>query len=103
MKQVEYRVRPVVRYVVTHWYDFGNTGGCGPVGEFDNEQAAERVAAALSATDPDSERPNGFLLIQDTHEVETKAFFAHSLTEARELRTKLEDSHGGTWLLVERR
>lgn len=48
MDKIEYRVRPVTRYVVTRWYSetrgpkFGRTGSeC--LGEFDNEDAALRV------------------------------------------------------------
>ena len=47
MKQVEYRVRPVVRYVVTRWYQDGATGGCETFGEFDNENQAELVRQTL--------------------------------------------------------
>ena len=54
METVEYRVRPVVRYLVTRWHDGrddnGTTwGGCDTVGEYDSEQAAERVYRALEA------------------------------------------------------
>lgn len=56
MRQVEYRVRPVVRYVVTRWHseDDGNGsvgGGCETVGEFHREEAAERVRDALAASE----------------------------------------------------
>lgn len=55
----EYSVRPVIRYVVTHWQD-GTTdeglpfGSCGPVGEFDNLAHAEQAAKALAASDAGS-------------------------------------------------
>lgn len=53
----EYRVRPVVRYVVTrycHPYQsrdgkVGMSGGSSVVGEFDKEQNAYDVAEALAA------------------------------------------------------
>jgi hypothetical protein len=56
----EYRVRPVVRYVVTrycHPYEhsdptmIGNCGGSTAVGEFPNEQQAFEVANALAKAD----------------------------------------------------
>jgi hypothetical protein len=55
----EYRVRPVVRYVVTrycHPYEHsdgptGNGGGSTVVGEFPNEQQAFDVANALAKND----------------------------------------------------
>lgn len=49
MKTTEYRVRPVVRYIVTEFTSDpeNGAGGCGPIGEFDNEQQAEAVKRAL--------------------------------------------------------
>lgn len=103
---IEYRVRPVVRYVVTRFaredLPSGNcVAGSSTCGEFDNEQQAESVKAALEASDPDMPRTNGFLLVKDTHEVDTKAFFAHSLTEARQMKAELE-AGGESWLLTTR-
>tara|TARA_R110000751_G_scaffold307812_1_gene431841 strand:- start:27036 stop:27485 length:450 start_codon:yes stop_codon:yes gene_type:complete len=47
--KVEYRVRPVTRYVVTRFEesDDGRTGGCDTRGEFDNERVAHEVAYSL--------------------------------------------------------
>lgn len=45
MKTVEYRVRPVTRYIVTEHVDNGSTGGSFVLGEFQNMGQAERVAA----------------------------------------------------------
>jgi hypothetical protein len=43
----EYKVRPVVRYVVTSYY-LGERDGCSALmGEFENEGYAESVATAL--------------------------------------------------------
>lgn len=55
----EYRVRPVVRYVVTrycHPYTSrdgmtGNSGGSEVVGEFQSEGPAAQVAKALASTE----------------------------------------------------
>lgn len=49
---IEYRVRPVTRYVVTRYHresrSNGNeSGGCEGCGEFDNMQRANTVAEAL--------------------------------------------------------
>ena len=49
--KVEYRVRPVTRYVVTRYHesDSGRTGGVETKGEYDNEQVAYDVGYALAA------------------------------------------------------
>lgn len=52
-EKIEYRVRPVTRYVVTryeeHSHPNGNPGGgCCTKGEFDNEETAYAVAYALA-------------------------------------------------------
>ena len=54
--KVEYRVRPVTRYVVTRWHqaDNGHTGGCESRGEFDNAETAYAVAYALCKHEHDS-------------------------------------------------
>lgn len=52
MSTVEYRVRPVSRYVVTRYEDAGNVGSVETIGEFDNEQQAMRVMAAMRLNDP---------------------------------------------------
>jgi hypothetical protein len=47
---VEYRVRPVVRYVVTRYTEYPEmnaTGSSERLGEFDSESYAETVASAL--------------------------------------------------------
>lgn len=47
MKKDEYRVRPVVRYIVTRHTEVGT----GVMGEFDNEFYAECAAEALNGHD----------------------------------------------------
>lgn len=50
METIEYRVRPVVRYLVTKHESQPDTGSgsCGAIGEFDHEPYAEQVAWALA-------------------------------------------------------
>lgn len=53
-KTVEYRVRPVVRYIVTQYTAEETSPGCGMVGssligEFENQKRAELVSNALSS------------------------------------------------------
>lgn len=44
---IEYRVRPVTRYVVTRYENFENQGGVRTLGEYDNEYIAQEVGYAL--------------------------------------------------------
>lgn len=44
MKTIEYRVRPVTRYIVTEHVDYGSSGSTKQLGEFANAGMAENVA-----------------------------------------------------------
>lgn len=51
-KTIEYRVRPVTRYIVTRFeheaHESGAcSGGCSTFGEYDNEGEAKKVMSAL--------------------------------------------------------
>lgn len=49
----EYRVRPVTRYVVTHFTSDGKgKGACRQFGEFPNQEQADEVAQALASRQP---------------------------------------------------
>lgn len=57
-EKIEYRVRPVTRYLITRFhqeeYDNGRcSGGCEERGEFDNPDIAYNVAYALALKDRD--------------------------------------------------
>lgn len=49
MENIEYRVRPVTRYVVTRYEDQGanGTGSIRTLGEYDNQEVAQEVGYAL--------------------------------------------------------
>lgn len=61
--RIEYRIRPVTRYIITRYestyVDFGggnmagNTGSCEERGEYDNERVAYDVAYALCRLEHD--------------------------------------------------
>lgn len=55
MEKIEYRVRPVTRFVVTRFHqmttDKGDSAGCETRGEFDNFDTAHAVAYALADAD----------------------------------------------------
>lgn len=49
MENIEYRVRPVTRYVVTRYEDQGENGTANirGLGEYENQQVAQEVGYAL--------------------------------------------------------
>lgn len=101
MEQVEYRVRPVVRYVVTRWYsgqhpEGGNYGGCETIGEYDCESAAERVYKALEAGEKASDPRRQYAVVQSTFEPDAQVFYAYGLAEATATRDRL-NAEGGEW------
>lgn len=51
MEKIEYRVRPVTRYVVTRYEEDGRGAGSEPKGEFDNYETAYAVGYALAQSD----------------------------------------------------
>lgn len=48
MSQIEYRVRPVTRYIVTRYEKNEGGGSCTQKGEFQNEELASEIAKALA-------------------------------------------------------
>lgn len=46
--QVEYRVRPVTRYIVTRYHSEGSLSGCETKGEYDSPEVAYQVGYALA-------------------------------------------------------
>ena len=101
MKSVEYRVRPVVRYMVTRYesgsYPDGSSyGGCSGVGEFDNEESAERVKAALDTGENASDPRREYAVVQSTFEPAAKVIYAYGFAEATAARDRL-NTEGGEW------
>ena len=47
-EKIEYRVRPVTRYIVTRFNEYGNKSALTQTGEYDNEDEAYTVATALA-------------------------------------------------------
>lgn len=63
-KEVEYRVRPVTRYIITRYHSEQMPNGlyhagCETIGSFDNQTQAEQVANALSKAEPRSVYQSG--------------------------------------------
>ncbi len=63
MKTIEFRVRPVTRYIVTrHEEKYDGTedsSGCQGMGEFDSEVVASNVVLALGAAETITVHPSG--------------------------------------------
>lgn len=45
--KIEYRVRPVTRFIVTRYHKSGDAGGVDTLGEYDNHETAYAVGYAL--------------------------------------------------------
>lgn len=45
----EFRVRPVTRYIVTHYTEKGRSASVDQIGEYPNEKQAELVAKVFAA------------------------------------------------------
>lgn len=56
MKTIEYRVRPVTRFVVTRFESDGGMASSTSCGEFDREEAALRVGFAAAKMDQEEFR-----------------------------------------------
>lgn len=50
---IEYRVRPVTRYIVTRYEETERCSGCSQHGEFDNPEVAYQVGYALCKAEHD--------------------------------------------------
>jgi hypothetical protein len=86
MEKNEFRVRPAVRYIVTHFRDSGTTGGCSNIGTFDNIDVADRVGRALAASIPGAT----FATVEDRREPRAQ-FYAYSSEQANAI---MEFIHG---------
>jgi len=53
MEKIEYRVRPVTRFVVTRYEESDQCGGSKVLGEYDNKEVAYGVGYALCKAEHD--------------------------------------------------
>lgn len=94
MSEIEIRVRPVVRYVITRYScapEKGAPSSCETLGEFDSEAYAEQVAEALRAG---AEKPLQYAILKRNFDQETLAVYAEELEQAEMYRRQLEAEHG---------
>lgn len=86
MKQAEFRVRPVIRHSVTlyepAWESpigkVGSSGGSSIVGEFANEEQAEKVRLALEL----QHAPRQYICVKRSFDLETPVQHADTQEEA---------------------
>lgn len=107
----EYRVRPVVRFNLTHYHADGRSAGVRSLGEFDSLAPAEEVGRAMHAQAPGSTfvtlhgsypasyppiaPPDEFVIVAiHTFDVNTKAYFAESREQADQIKATAEKEHG---------
>lgn len=83
MSFVEYRVRPVTRYIVTRFHQDKNGDGSDLLGEFSNEDAATAVARAMT--------------VSESPPIETKSLVIFTDSDGKYWRTE----NGRTWEPVE--
>lgn len=118
MDKVEFRVRPVTRYILTKFSE-RNLVGAGTqhsvetVGEFGNAARANAVGRAMhkeipGATFTPSDGPtevNGhqqFAIVERGFDVNARVYYAGTLDEAEEAKQAAARGHGGEWAIFSR-
>lgn len=99
---IEYKVRPVTRFVVTRYHQNEASAGVETCGEFDNARQAGLVAGALAANDDGNVQKQYVIVGIHTFQVENKAYFAESRAEAEQILLDAEATHGMSFQIFER-
>lgn len=112
MSYDEYRVRPVNRYVLTHYQSGPGCGSLRTIGEFPNADLANEVLAVMRghqvkqtpsigtypipnpSTEPDAVT---FAVVGNSSEDSTIVHYAYSDEEATERKAECEAKFGGTF------
>lgn len=103
---VEYKIRPVVRYSVTRYHSESSDGGkgsagCETLGVYDNERLAERALNAFQAEEENE--TSGHVVWRDSiGELATDLYYATSRAEALELQEKMHRETEHTWRIARR-
>ena len=112
MSTVEYRVRPVERFVVTKYTSGPNTGVCVTLGEFPNLDTATTVKNAFELTEglakpymqehlPPSDDETKYVVVCRGFDVQTMALYASGKEQADRTREVSEAKYGGEWRIFE--
>ena len=98
----EYRVRPVVRWNLTHYHQTvgENTAGAGvrSLGEFASEQQAEELKAILE----NAAAPKQYALVSLEFDAPATVYYADSEPDAGRLREKLQAETGKDFRIFSR-
>ena len=100
MSTVEIRVRPVIRHIVTRYSPpCGGNASLETLGEFDNEDQAEMVAAALRA----EATQHAYAIVQETAgEIGAHVYYAYDESEAAQRKADLEADGKQTYRIYSR-
>jgi hypothetical protein len=101
MSQVEIRVRPVIRHVVTRFTPASEgQSAVETLGEFDSENYAEQVAETLRQAIP---KPKQYAIVERTvGEIGARVWYAEEREEAESHQRQLEEHFGREFRIFER-
>jgi hypothetical protein len=96
---IEYRVRPVQRFVVTKFHSYTHPDGlCATgsevLGEFPSIEQAEQAKQAFEAA---GKAPDDFVILQRSYDVATSVYHSRDRAEAEKMASELAAKHGGEW------
>lgn len=98
MGTVEFRVRPVERYVVTKYTTVNDsTGSCVTLGEYPNAELASEAKAAFESAEQAKTRMSQFVIVQRGFDPVTSAYYANTLEEAESFAEQFTKLQGGEW------
>lgn len=97
MSKIEYRVRPVIRYVVTRFFQDERGASSNVIGEFDSETWAERVKDACEYTDGRVDARCEYVVVRAEFDAPTEAMYAYGIAEAKDMARKMAASSGKEW------
>lgn len=118
MSNIEYRVRPVERFIVTKFESGEYACGSSTVGEYPNADTALAVKNALelsigksvppgdyplsAMSDGEVDLANRYAVVQSSFEIQTLAFYARGADHAKAVKEWAEMRYGGSWEILER-
>jgi hypothetical protein len=92
MSTVEFRVRPVIRHVVTRHTSTENSGSLETLGEFGNEGYAEIVSQALK----ERAAPREYVVVESTlGAVQAAVYYAHDENDLAHVQCQAAAEHPG--------
>jgi hypothetical protein len=103
----EYRIKPVTRYVLTHYKsDPNGPSSCTTIGEYDNYAAAEKVYNAFQHS-PTAHSQKYLVVMKHDWMYspgelpDVRLWYVNTYEEALTLKSELESKHEYEWVLAE--